>query len=127
MGSRSNGIRFVPRPALAGRIGVTRMTLLSAPAGSGKTVLLRAWAAAEPGPVVWATPERLPALADHDGVLIIDDAHALDERGAAATLAVLERPATRVVLAGRHDPPALGLHRLRLTGDLSELRDLRFT
>src|SRR5689334_15127531 len=39
----------VPRPGLSGRLGgASRVTVLSAPPGSGKTVLLRSWMA-EPG------------------------------------------------------------------------------
>src|ERR1700745_3312903 len=39
----------VPRPALSGRLGgPARVTVLSAPPGSGKTVLLRSWIG-EPG------------------------------------------------------------------------------
>src|SRR6201987_2912235 len=39
----------VPRPGLSGRLaGSARVTVLSAPPGSGKTVLLRSWMA-EPG------------------------------------------------------------------------------
>lgn len=33
----------VDRPGLFGRLGAARVTVLSAPAGSGKTVLLRSW------------------------------------------------------------------------------------
>jgi hypothetical protein len=33
----------VARPGLFGRLGVARVTVVSAPAGSGKTVLLRSW------------------------------------------------------------------------------------
>ena len=36
----------VPRPSLFGRLGsAARVTVVSAPAGSGKTVLLRSWIA----------------------------------------------------------------------------------
>jgi len=39
----------VPRPGLSGRLGASaRVTVLSAPPGSGKTVLLRSWIG-EPG------------------------------------------------------------------------------
>src|SRR5215469_4651216 len=45
---RARGV--VPRPALWQRLdGSARVTMVSAPAGSGKTVLLRSWIG-EPGP-----------------------------------------------------------------------------
>jgi LuxR family transcriptional regulator, maltose regulon positive regulatory protein len=145
-----------------------RMTVISAPAGSGKTSLLRAWVDRAAGcrRVAFVSVERdqldaqrfwrgvLDALRrssapldpgldadrlvgavlaelDEPVVLIIDDLHEL--RSAAAImqleqlLAALPRP-TRLVLSSRRDPP-IRLHRLRLAGDLAELRadDLRFT
>jgi LuxR family maltose regulon positive regulatory protein len=67
----------------------------------------------------------------HPLVLVIDDLHELASKDALAWLELLltELPAQlRVVLATREDP-ALGLHRLRLAGELTELRgpDLRFS
>ena len=64
-------------------------------------------------------------------VLVIDDLHELRSREARAQLETLlarRPPLLRVILATRHDPQ-LGLHRLRLTGELVEIRDsdLRFT
>ena len=63
--------------------------------------------------------------------LVIDDLHELDSGDALEWLEMLLRrlPARlRVVLATREEP-ALGLHRLRLVGELAELRgpDLRFS
>ena len=63
--------------------------------------------------------------------LVIDDLHELDSEDALAWLELLlaRLPAQlRVVLATREEP-ALGLHRLRLAGELTELRgpDLRFS
>jgi LuxR family maltose regulon positive regulatory protein len=51
---------MVSRPALVGRLGTARVTLVSAPAGSGKTVLLRSWVsqAALAGNVAWVSVER---------------------------------------------------------------------
>ena len=155
------------------------MTVVSAPAGSGKTVLLRSWigeaALAEraawvpvargerdpqrfwlsvlgalrqtaPGSGLvreltaapdldgWAIVERLlkdlAALEDRLW-LVVDDVH---ELGSAEALRQLELlllrapPELRFVLATRHDV-RLGLHRLRLEGELAEVRaaDLRFT
>jgi LuxR family maltose regulon positive regulatory protein len=63
--------------------------------------------------------------------LVIDDLHELDSEDALAWLEMLlmRLPVElRVVLATREEP-ALGLHRLRLAGELTELRarDLRFS
>ena len=152
------------------------MTLVCAPAGSGKTVLLRAWAAGTKEAVAWVAVEHgerdaqrfwldvIDALADAAGdeviervspapslagavvverlvsqlqrleeplALVIDDLHELDSDDALGWLEVLLRrlpPPLRVVLATREEP-ALGLHRVRLTGELTELRapDLRFS
>src|SRR5690348_13314569 len=170
----------VPRPALSGRLGgPARVTVLSAPPGSGKTVLLRSWIGepgragrvawvpvgrgeqdpqrfwlsvlgalrgtsagsglvreltAAPGLDGWAVVERLlKDLAPLAGRLwlVIDDVH---ELGSAEALAQLELlvlrapPELRFVLATRHDL-RLGLHRLRLEGELAEIRtaDLQFT
>jgi LuxR family transcriptional regulator, maltose regulon positive regulatory protein len=170
----------VPRPGLFDRLGASaRVTVLSAPPGSGKTVLLRSWIA-EPGladraawvPVGrgeqdpqqfwlsvvgslrqtvpgselvrelaaapdldgWAVVERLlkdlAPLADRLW-LVIDDVHELGSADALAQLELLVMrapPELRFVLATRHDL-RLGLHRLRLEGELAEIRaaDLRFS
>ena len=61
-------------------------------------------------------------------VLVIDDLHELDSSDARSWLECLLTPTAaqvRVVLATREDP-ALGLHRLRLAGDLTELRGWTF-
>jgi LuxR family transcriptional regulator, maltose regulon positive regulatory protein len=170
----------VPRPGLFGRLGASaRVTVVSAPPGSGKTVLLRSWIGAagladragwvlvEPGerdpqrfwlsvlgalrrtgpgsglvrevtaaPELdgWAIVERLlkdlAPLAERVW-LVVDDVHELgsDEALRQLELLVLRAPPQlRFVLATRHDV-RLGLHRLRLEGELTELRgaDLRFT
>ena len=170
----------VPRPGLFERLGASaRVAVLSAPPGSGKTVLLRSWIA-EPGRagrVAWVAvgrgeqdPQRfwlsvlgalrgtsagsglvreLTAAPDLDGWavverllkdltpladrlwLVIDDMHELRSAEALAQLELLVMrapPELRFVLATRHDL-RLGLHRLRLEGELSEIRtaDLRFT
>ena len=152
------------------------VSLVCAPAGSGKSVLIRSWAEAEGlgDRLAWVSIERgerdgqrfwlsvINALADvvesvkrptpspsfssgliverllleldeleEPVVLVIDDVHELHS---AEALEWLERfladlPARlQVVLATREDP-RLGLHRLRLTGQLTELRspDLRFS
>jgi LuxR family transcriptional regulator, maltose regulon positive regulatory protein len=82
----------------------------------------------------WAAVERLLAdlepLADQTW-LVIDDAHELRSAEAQRQLELLLMrgpQALRIVLATRHDL-RLGLHRLRLDGELTEIRaaSLRFT
>jgi len=169
----------VSRPRLVERLAApARVTVVSAPPGSGKTVLLRSWigqaGVAEragwvpvgrgerdpqrfwlsvtgalrqtgPGSVLvqpltaapdldgWAVAERLLAdLArlDERVWLVVDDVHELGpEALRQLELLVLRAPpGLRFVLAARHDV-RLGLHRLRLEGELAEIRepDLRFT
>jgi LuxR family transcriptional regulator, maltose regulon positive regulatory protein len=172
----------VPRPALFALLSAAAaggVTLVSAPAGSGKTLLLQSWIehAGLAGRVAWvsvdrgerdaqrfwmslvdklraiegleavvqkcvASPDFEPAAAVErlaaqlsslaaPVVLVVDDLHELQSPDALSQLQVLvgRRPASlSVVLAARHDPQ-LGLHRLRLAGQLTEIResDLRFT
>jgi LuxR family maltose regulon positive regulatory protein len=153
--------------------------LVSAPPGSGKTVLLRSWIA-ESGlqpRAAWvqvgrnerdaqhfwlSVVERLRSAVGTDGlvqevgptpvfdgerlvrrlaseleglvepaVLVIDDLHELVSPEAKAQLELLLALRPRllcVVLATRHDP-SLGLHRVRLAGELTEIRamDLRLS
>src|SRR5467141_4767036 len=170
----------VSRPGLFERLGASaRVTVVSAPPGSGKTVLLRswigeaglgdsaAWVSVGPGETDpqqfwlsvlgalrrtsaasglvravtaapdldgWAITERLlkdlAPLADRTW-LVLDDMHELgsDEARRQLELLVMRAPdPLRFVLATRHDL-RLGLHRLRLEGELTEIRepDLRFT
>ena len=107
-------------------LGALRSTL----AGSG---LVRELTAA-PDLDGWAIVERLlkdlAPLADRLW-LVIDDVHELGSADALAQLELLVMrapPELRFVLATRHDL-RLGLHRLRLEGELTEIRaaDLRFT
>jgi ATP/maltotriose-dependent transcriptional regulator MalT len=155
------------------------VTVVSASAGSGKTVLLRSWIgeAGLAGRAAWVPvgrderdPQRfwlavlgalrqtvlgsalvreLTAAPDLDGWaiterlltdlapladrlwLVIDDVHELGSAEARRQLELLlmrAPPGLRFVLATRHDV-RLGLHRLRLEGELTEIRadDLRFT
>jgi LuxR family maltose regulon positive regulatory protein len=156
-----------------------RVVQVSAPAGSGKTVLLRSWIA-ESGVArraAWVAVPReegdaqrfwltvadalrdtspgaalvrgLTAAPDLDGWsvveglledlaslqdrvwLVIDDLHDLGSAEALRQLELLimrAPDALRFVLVTRHDL-RLGLHRLRLAGELTEIRaaDLRFT
>src|SRR6201993_2304401 len=170
----------VSRPGLFERLGASaRVTVVSAPPGSGKTVLLRSWidqaglqdsaawvpvgpgerdpqrfwlsvlgalrrtsagsglvraVTAAPDLDGWAIVERLlkdlAPLADRTW-LVLDDVHELksDEAQRQLELLVMRAPPElRFVLATRHDL-RLGLHRLRLEGELSEIRtaDLQFT
>jgi LuxR family maltose regulon positive regulatory protein len=178
---------LVPAPAVGGgmvfrdgllaRLGAAaRVTQISAPAGSGKTSLLRSWIGAAGladraawvsaqghdqqrfwisvadglrGTTVGAPLVRAAAAADAGGRgaaeglladlgslpdriwLVIDDVHELDSSETLRQLELLVRhgPAElRVVLASRREA-RLGLHRLRLEGELTEIRgaDLRFT
>ncbi|MGW0168201.1 LuxR C-terminal-related transcriptional regulator [Streptomyces sp. NPDC003343] len=169
----------VARPALVGRLGgAARVTVVSASAGSGKTMLLRSWLSeaglaeyaawvsvgrderdpqlfwlgvvdalrrtragsalvgtltAAPDLDGWTVVERLIAdlapLQDRN-YLVIDDVHELDPEALQQLQLLIMRasPQLRFVLATRHDV-RLGLHRLRLEGELAEIRDpdLRFT
>jgi LuxR family transcriptional regulator, maltose regulon positive regulatory protein len=152
------------------------VTLVCAPAGSGKTALLRSWTTGLTEAVAWVTVERdehdaqrfwlqlIAALADaapadivervspapsfagsvvverlRDQLglldkplrLVIDDLHELHSTDAAAWLERLLAwipSRLHVVLATREDP-GLGLHRLRVAGELTEMRgpDLSFS
>jgi LuxR family transcriptional regulator, maltose regulon positive regulatory protein len=160
------------------RAAAGKVTIISAPAGSGKTSLLRAWAdrpgqahrlamlpvkrdqndaqqfwlgllgavrdasATQRAEPLAATPEFngpamvdrvLSELTDHHGrfVVVIDDLHELrsDEALSLLTRLLVNLPAhVHAILATRRDL-RLRLHRLRLAGELAEIRatDLRFT
>jgi LuxR family transcriptional regulator, maltose regulon positive regulatory protein len=169
----------VVRPELFAQLdGSARVTVVSASAGSGKTVLLRSWTGQESmsGRVAWvpvgrderapqhfwlsvlgalratvpgsALVRELTAAPDLDGWaiverlltdlapladrvwLVVDDVHELrPEALRQLELLVLRAPpGLRFVLATRHDV-RLGLHRLRLEGELAEIRadNLRFS
>ena len=173
---RSPGRGLFERLSTGSPAGVT---LVSAPAGSGKTVLLRSWIdeAGLADHVAWVTVERgerdpqrfwlavveklrtavgadafvekLTPAPEFDGaavverliselgsledpvLLVLDDLQELQSSEALSQLELLldRRPRLlQVVLATRRDPQ-LGLHRLRLAGELTEVRaaDLRFT
>ena len=161
------------------RAATRKVTIISAPAGSGKTSLLRAWAGRPGQPrrlavlqvqrhqqdaqQFWlalldgvrhastttgraepptATPDfNPPAMAGRvlselagarGGVtLVVDDLHELTSPEALAQLTRLLTdlpPQVHAILTTRHDV-RLGLHQLRLAGELAEIRaaDLRFS
>ena len=178
--ARPGATGVVSRPGLLERLGASaRVTVVSAPPGSGKTVLLRwwigeaglaeraAWVPVEAGErdpqrfwlsVLGALRQTVPGSAlvreltaapDLDGWaiverllkdlarlqervwLVVDDVHELGSGEALRQLELLlmrAPPELRFVLATRHDV-RLGLHRLRLQGELAEIRaaDLRFS
>jgi LuxR family transcriptional regulator, maltose regulon positive regulatory protein len=177
-----SGVRswLVPRPGLFELLNTgERVVLVSAPAGSGKTFLLRSWIAAEGlgDRVAWVSVGRgehdpqgfwlsvvdslrgtrvgaervreLTAAPDLDGGtvvrrlledfgslderlwLVIDDLHELQAEDAIHQVELLigsAPPHLRLVLVTRRDL-RLGLHRLRVEGELTEIRaeDLQFT
>ena len=170
----------MPRTRLFERLGASaRVTVVSAPPGSGKSVLLRSWIgeAGLKDSTGWVSvgrddrdPQRLwlsvlgalrqtsagsrlvrelTAAPDLDGWavverllkdlaplqdrlwLVLDDVHELGSADARRQLELLlmrSPPELRFVLATRHDL-RLGLHRLRLEGELTEIRaaHLRFS
>ena len=80
--------RLVPRSALFGVLsdaGPGQVVLLCAPAGSGKTVLLRSWVESEAAPdrVAWVSVERGEEDAQHFWLSVVDAvAGAVGERAA---------------------------------------------
>jgi LuxR family transcriptional regulator, maltose regulon positive regulatory protein len=176
----SSGVRLIARPgAFALLRAAGWVTVVSAPAGSGKTFLLRSWITAEAlsDRTAWVSVGReehdpqafwlsvldslrrtgagsdqvreLTAAPGLDGAalvdrlledlgaleeplwLVIDDLHELVSQEAVDQLGRLlagAPPQLRLVLLTRRDVP-LGLHRLRLEGELTEIRgeDLRFS
>jgi LuxR family transcriptional regulator, maltose regulon positive regulatory protein len=171
---------LVPRPGLFELLGAAeRVVQVSAPAGSGKTFLVRSWIDAESlgDRAAWVSVGReehdpqafwlsvldslrgtrvgservreLSAAPDLDGAtvvrrlledlgslderlwLVLDDLHELQAEEAIHQVELLlgSAPAQlRFVLLTRRDLP-LGLHRLRLEGELTEIRgkELRFS
>ena len=142
--------RVVQRSRLLDRISQAvqevPLTLVSAPAGSGKTVLLAAWARSHPEtPVAWLSlagcddtfiPDVRSALAAGTAeaepiVLVLDGAERVWRQSVLEQLVRLldtTGDRLRVVMTTRVDPP-LPLHRYRLDGTLAEIRydDLAFT
>src|SRR5499433_195716 len=170
---------IVARPRLGRRLAAqARVSVVSAPPGSGKTVLLRSWIgqAGVAGRAAWVPagrgerdPQRfwlsvlaalrataagaalvreVTAAPDLDGWmiterlladlaplddrvwLVVDDVHELGPEALRQLELLIMRapPRLRFVLATRRDV-RLGLHRLRLEGELAEIREpqLRFS
>jgi LuxR family maltose regulon positive regulatory protein len=124
--------------------GDAAVALLVAPAGFGKTTLLRQWAARDPRPFAWLTldardddPMRLLARVSRavDSardrtapggrfVLVLDDAHALRRSHARELLGAIATdlpPEAMLAIASRSEPP-LPIARLRAQRALVELR-----
>jgi LuxR family transcriptional regulator, maltose regulon positive regulatory protein len=112
-----------------------RVTLVTGPAGSGKTVACATWAAARRHRIAWLTldegdrePARFlahvtAALEDDPAVLVLDDVHELADSEAAPSLDRLVHhapPSLRLILSGRFTP-GLQLAKLRLGGELAAL------
>jgi LuxR family transcriptional regulator, maltose regulon positive regulatory protein len=136
-----SGDGLIARPKLVQRLVSARgvpVVVLVAPAGYGKTVLLREWARRDGRHFAWLTPRELdndPAelerALDTGAVLVVDGLQAVHGREAWALIAdVIDRaePGSQVVLASRTEPP-LRLGRLRAERRLMELRphDLAMT
>ena len=173
---------YITRPRLMALMNEgrdRRLTLLSAPAGFGKTTMLAQWYAAQHTPVGWLTLDRadnhplrflayiasvfsmaqedvgqsaltelqaVPAVSTQTVLalllndltricqplaLVLDDYHLIDNPLVHECLGYLLDhlpPCARVVMATRADPP-LALARLRVRGELLEIRaqDLLFT
>src|SRR5919202_1819642 len=125
---------IVARPRLVERLNAglhRKLTLISAPAGFGKTTLVSAWAASCGRQVAWLSLDE----ADNDLTRFLTYlVAAVQSIAANAGEDMLRRlqspspPQVRVVITTREDPQ-LPLARLRGSGQLSELRvsALRFS
>ncbi|MFF0344684.1 LuxR C-terminal-related transcriptional regulator [Kribbella sp. NPDC004875] len=115
------------------------LTMLVAPAGTGKTVLLADWAAHQERSVAWVTGHDTGNLAallgtapprSRPDLVIIDDAHLLPPAavGRLAELLFTTPYDVRLVIASRYDLPLpISELELRGLGSILRSRDLRFT
>jgi LuxR family maltose regulon positive regulatory protein len=144
---------LVRRPRLSTLLGgpdAPPLALLVAPAGYGKTTLLREWAARDVRAFAWVTldprdnePARLlrsitgaidaarPARSGTPFVLVLDDAHVLDAPAARHLLTAMADelpPGASIAIASRREP-ALPVARLRAQRMIVELgpRELALT
>jgi LuxR family maltose regulon positive regulatory protein len=129
---------YVPRPALVARLRESReskLVLIVAPAGYGKSTLVAEWAHSDERPFVWITAdsagELLPAHSDHPFVAVLDDAHTIPSQALKETVSALLarlQPGSQLALASRTEPP-LAIGRLRANRALTEIRarDLAMT
>ena len=178
-GRAQSGGGLVQRSVLFERlsaVGSGGVALVCAPAGSGKSVLVRSWVddggldertgwvlverGERDGQRFWlsvidalagvaASVERVAPAPSFQGeavvdrlladlaaverpvVLVVDDLHELRSADALGWLERLleRRPPQLIVVLSTREDPRLGLHRLRLTGELAEIRgpDLSFS
>jgi LuxR family maltose regulon positive regulatory protein len=118
------------------------LTVVAAPAGWGKTVLLSAWAAdhgaawisvgpehADPSALIVDLERALERVSTgRSPALVVDDVQLLDVHGLGAIRALVRQDRGPMLVASRSDPD-LGMPRLRVEGRLGELRsaELAFT
>ncbi|HEY6758138.1 MAG TPA: LuxR C-terminal-related transcriptional regulator [Baekduia sp.] len=111
-----------PRERLIGRLAITgaRVILLRAPAGYGKTELLRAWAASgEPRPFCWTAPGRTARPRPGAGPTVeVRDGWPVAAHGPLERAVDRLSPGSRLVIASRSAVP---LGRLRAQHDVLEL------
>ncbi len=141
---------FIPRPRLdtfLEAVPTTPVTLVIAPAGSGKTAAAAAWSErvrrATPAlRVSWVranqteqirsevTAMRCPEVIDGPEVVVIDDVHLISAEAADILADILARDAAsvRLLLIGRAEPTLVPVS-VALAGSVRSLRvdDLRFT
>jgi LuxR family maltose regulon positive regulatory protein len=155
VGPPDHGASSVDRPRLRDlldRVIAGKLTVLSAPAGWGKTTLLRTWARGpKPLRLVWWTPagghglvaarrdgstghvpveilDEVPRRSDPPVLVVIDGVDTRNEQVLAAIDSLIRDPGLRVVLSCRHDPP-LPLYELRMRNELTSIgpEQLAFT
>ncbi|WP_425475619.1 LuxR C-terminal-related transcriptional regulator [Nocardioides tweenelious] len=141
---------FIPRPRLETfleAVPTTPVTLVVAPAGSGKTAAAAAWSerVRRTTPalrVSWVradqteqiraevTAMRCPEVVEGPEVVVIDDVHLIGAEAADLLTDILSRDAesVRLLLIGRAEPPLVPVS-VALAGSVRSLRvdDLRFT